>query len=65
MSAWEQIGFGIAILFLSGCWGYWRGRRQRLAVYLAYLLGRVSTDTRETIVQLAFQEASRDRLVAS
>src|SRR6266852_1788451 len=40
--------------FHHGLLGYWRGRRQRLAVYLAYLLGSVSADTRQSIVELAF-----------
>ncbi|MDR4493376.1 MAG: hypothetical protein R3B74_02930 [Nitrospirales bacterium] len=56
---WEQMGIGTVVFSLIGCWGYWRGRRQRLAAYLTYLLGRVSTDTRDAIVELAYTEASR------
>lgn len=56
--AFWQLLAGVAFLFAVGCWGYWRGRRQRLAAYLTYLLGRVPTDKRETIVKLAFVQAS-------
>jgi len=59
MQSWQQIVAGVALLFLVGCLGYWRGRRQRLSAYLAYLLRRVSNDTREAIVELAYGEASR------
>jgi len=58
MTFWHQVGVGVAFLFAFGCWGYWRGRRQRLAAYLTYLLGRVPTGTREAIVKLAFVQAS-------
>jgi hypothetical protein len=58
MSVWQQIVLGVAFLFAVGCLGYWRGRRQRLAAYLTYLLGRVPTDRREAIVKLAFAQAS-------
>ena len=60
MSPWKQIIYGVLLLFLCGWLGYWRGRRQRLASYLTYLLGRVSTETREAIVELAFAEASKN-----
>jgi hypothetical protein len=59
MAIWQQIVIGVVFLFLFGSWGYWRGKRQRLAAYLTYLLGRVSADTREAIVDLAFAEASK------
>jgi hypothetical protein len=59
MAIWQQIVGGVAVLFPVGCLGYWRGRRQRLSAYLAYLLGRVSKETRGAIVELAYSEASR------
>lgn len=59
MQIWQQIVGFVALGFPVGCLGYWRGRRQRLSAYLAYLLGRVSNDTREAIVELAYAEASR------
>jgi len=65
MSIWQQVALGVVFLFLFGWWGYWRGRHQRLAAYLTYLLGRVSTDTREAIVELAFAEASKQPDVRS
>jgi len=58
MSVWQQIVLGVVLLSAVGCLGYWRGRRQRLAAYLTYLLGRVSADRREAIVKLAFTQAS-------
>jgi hypothetical protein len=48
---------GTVVFFLTGLLGYWRGRRHRLAGYLAYLLQAVSEDTRKVIVDLAFEEA--------
>jgi hypothetical protein len=36
--------------------GVWRGRRARLSAYLAYLLGNLPADTRDTIVNLAYEE---------
>jgi hypothetical protein len=58
MAVWQQIVLGVVLLSAVGCLGYWRGRRQRLAAYLTYLLGRVPTDRREAIVKLAFAQAS-------
>jgi hypothetical protein len=60
MPIWQQILFGVVVFFLIGCWGYWRGRRQRLAAYLTYLLRRVPIATREAIVELAFAESTRE-----
>jgi len=37
--------------------GYWRGTRQRLSCYLAYLLRAVPPQTRDAIVDLAYDEA--------
>ena len=53
MAVWQQIVLGVVLLSAVGCLGYWRGRRQRLAAYLTYLLGRVPTDRHEAIVKLA------------
>jgi hypothetical protein len=36
--------------------GVWRGRRARLSAYLAYLLGNLPAETRDTIVNLAYEE---------
>jgi len=51
-----RIVAGAAAFSLVGLVGYWRGRRQRVAVYLSYLLQSVSEETRKAIVDLAFEE---------
>jgi hypothetical protein len=43
----------------SGLIGYWRGRKYRLAAYLHYLLGVLPAETRDTVVELAFDEARK------
>jgi hypothetical protein len=48
---------GTAILCLLGLFGYWLGRRRRLAKYMGYLLGILPTETRELLVGLAYEEA--------
>ena len=55
----SQAMVGIPLFFALGLLGYWRGRHQRLGTYLAYLLGSVSTETRQSIVELAFEEAKK------
>jgi hypothetical protein len=39
--------------------GYWRGRKARLSKYLYYLLGVLPAETRDTVVELAFDEAQK------
>lgn len=39
--------------------GYWRGRHQRLAGYLNYLMKQVPADDREAIVELVYEEARK------
>jgi len=39
--------------------GYWRGRRHQTSKYLHYLLGILPTETRETVVELACDEARK------
>jgi uncharacterized membrane protein YpjA len=39
--------------------GYWRGRKGRLSKYLHYLLGALPAETRDTVVELAFDEAQK------
>jgi hypothetical protein len=48
---------GSVILSISGLIGYWRGRRMRLLKYLRYLLGVLPKDTRDALVDLAYEEA--------
>lgn len=54
-----QLMAGVVLLSAIGLLGYWRGRRQRLAAYLSYLLKDVSEETRNAIVDLAYGEADR------
>lgn len=48
-----------AFLIFSGIGlvGYWRGKRRRLTEYMRYLLNVLPQHTRETLVNLAFEEA--------
>ena len=45
------------ILSLSGLLGYWRGERQKVFRYMQYLLGVMPNDSRDVVVELAFDEA--------
>lgn len=48
-----------AVFSIGGLIGYWRGRRRKLSSYLHYLLSVLPNDTRNLIVDLAFEEAQR------
>ena len=39
--------------------GYWRGTTRRLNNYMSYLLGVLPADTRDTLVNLAYEEAEK------
>lgn len=50
----------ITLIFLvPGLLGYWRGRKYRLSKYLHYLLGVLPEETRDTVIDLAFDEAQK------
>jgi hypothetical protein len=49
----------LALTLLSGLVGYWRGRKGRWSKYLRYLFGVVPPATRDTIAELAFEEAQK------
>lgn len=49
----------VSIIAAAGLVGYWRGHKQRLSKYLYYLLGVLPVETRETVVDLAFEEAEK------
>jgi hypothetical protein len=49
----------MCIFWGAGLFGYWRGHRQRLSRYLHYLLRVLPSDTRDTVVDLAFEEAQK------
>jgi hypothetical protein len=53
----EHTGATAAILLVTGLVGYWRGRRMRFSKYLRYLLGILPSDTRDTLMGLAYEEA--------
>jgi hypothetical protein len=46
-------------LMCAGLIGYWRGRKYRLSKYLHYLLDVLPADTRDTVIDLAFEEAQK------
>jgi hypothetical protein len=54
---WSLLQLPILICF--GLIGYWRGRKHRLSKYLHYLLGVLPSETRDTVVELAFDEAQK------
>jgi hypothetical protein len=53
----DLIEFPLAIF--AGVIGYRRGRKYRLSRYLHYLLGVLSPETRDTLIDLAFGEAQK------
>jgi hypothetical protein len=54
-----RITFISFIIIVPGLIGYWRGQRQRLSKYLDYLLSVLPQPTRDTVVDLAFEEAQK------
>jgi hypothetical protein len=60
---WRIIGISLVIM-VPGLIGYWRGQKQRLSKYLHYLLSVLPPQTRETVVELAFEEAQKVSAVA-
>jgi hypothetical protein len=59
VSLLRQAGIQAAVLAVPALLGYWRGRKLRLAKYLYYLLGVLPAETRDTVVELAFDEAQK------
>jgi len=47
------------VLMVPALLGYWRGRKLRLSKYLYYLLGVLPKETRDAVVELAFDEAQK------
>ena len=43
----------------AGLIGYWRGQKYRLSRYLHYLMKVLPLETRDTVIQLAFEEAQK------
>jgi hypothetical protein len=52
-----MIGSGFTDFAIACMFGFWRGRRLRMAIYLNYLLTLLPQDTRKTIVSLAYDES--------
>ncbi|GEM_PF-5009538 len=48
-----------AIFAVSAGLGYWRGTARRMTNYMSYLLNVLPADTRETLVNLAYEEAEK------
>ncbi len=44
------------LVVIFAVFGVWRGSRARLSAYLSYLLGNLPADTRNTIINLAYEE---------
>jgi len=61
----EQIALGSLAMILSGMLGFFMGRRTRLSKYLAYLLNRLPTNSRDVLIDMAYEEAQRIRLQES
>jgi hypothetical protein len=60
LSSIVQMFVGRACIFwAAGFLGFWRGHRQKLAKYLHYLLRVLPAETRETVIELAFEEAQK------
>jgi hypothetical protein len=49
----------ICLFTVAGLLGYWRGHKQKLSKYLHYLLGVLPSETRDAVVDLAFEEAQK------
>jgi hypothetical protein len=47
------------MLLVAGLLGYWRGQKYRLSKYLHYLLGVLPAETRDAVIELAFEEAQK------
>jgi hypothetical protein len=50
---------GTCIFWGAGVFGYWRGKRHKLSAYLHYLMRVLPEETRETVVELTFEEAQK------
>jgi hypothetical protein len=63
-NTWMTDTFAFASITLiqlaaAGLVGHWRGRKHRLSAYIDYLLSVLPSDTRSTLVELAYEEAVR------
>jgi hypothetical protein len=55
-----QLALSNFIIFaISASLGFWRGTKLRLTKYMQYLLGVLPSESRDTIVNLAYEEAER------
>ena len=54
----------ILFILVPGLLGYWRGQKFRLSKYLHYLLGVLPTETRDLVIDLAFEEAQKSASTA-
>ncbi len=61
----EQAALGGLVMILSGMLGFFKGRRERLSKYLGYLLNRLPVNSRNVLIDIAYEEAHRIRLQES
>jgi hypothetical protein len=67
MRGWERMSahsllpivVNAPLIFAFELVGNWRGRKRRLSAYLSYLLGVLPPETRDTVVELAYEEAQK------
>lgn len=64
-TAWMQWGAGLIIWNVIGLLGFWRGRRIQLRRYADYLLTKVTSDTRGTVLSLLRDEVAAINLRAT
>jgi hypothetical protein len=53
------LAFRVFFFAVAGLLGFWRGHKQKLSKYLHYLLGVLPIETRDAVVDLAFEEAQK------
>jgi hypothetical protein len=53
------VSYQFAFIAVMGLLGFWRGRRQRTSKYMNYLLSALPEDTRNSLVDLAFDEVRK------
>jgi hypothetical protein len=63
--AWMQWGEGLIIWNVVGLLGFWRGRRIQLRRYADYLLTKVTSETRGTVLSLLRDEVAAINLKAT
>jgi hypothetical protein len=55
----HEFAIRTCIFWGAGLFGHWRGKRYKLSAYLHYLMRVLPAETRETVVELTFEEAQK------